>query len=46
MVGVVHNHLQATYMGLQNSLENDWAFLQLANQGLGYDFHPVKTSSQ
>ena len=33
---------QATYAGLQKSLQQEWIFMQWATQGLGEDFRPME----
>ena len=42
MAGVAHKHPQAAYVGLQKSLQQEWAFVQRATKGLGEDFQPVE----
>ena len=38
MAVVGRKHLQASYSGLQKSLQQKWVFVQCAAQGLGEDF--------
>ena len=40
--GVVRKHLQSAYAGLQNSLQQDWAFVQRVTQGIGDVFGTVE----
>ena len=41
MTGVAREHLQAAYMVLQKSLQQEWYFVQRTTQGLGLEFRPV-----
>ena len=43
-MGVACWHLQATYVGLKNHLQQEWASLQRSTQDLGEDFVPVDKS--
>ena len=36
-------HLQSAYAGLQNSLQQEWAFVQQVTPGVGDAFGPVET---
>ena len=42
LAGVAHKHPQSAYAGLQNSLQQEWAFLQRVAPGLGEAFSPVE----
>ena len=35
---VVRKHLQSTYAGLQNSLQQEWGFVQRVTPNIGYAF--------
>ena len=39
---VAFNHLQSDYSGLQNSLQQEWAFVQQVTPGIGDAFGPVE----
>ena len=38
---IYHKHLHAAYVGLKNSLQHEWGFIQYATQILSYNFRPV-----
>ena len=40
--GVSRKHPQSAYAGLQNSLEQEWAFVQRVTPGIGDAFGPVE----
>ena len=40
--GVARKHPQSAYVGLQKSLQHNWAFLQWITPGIGYAFGPVE----
>ena len=44
LAGVAHKHPQSSYSGLQNSLQQDWDFVQRVNPGVGEAFGPVEES--
>ena len=49
LAGVTCKHPQAAYAGLQKSLQQEWAFVQHATQGIGKEFqrnhfHPFVVS--
>ena len=42
LAGVACKHPQPTYVGLQNSLQQEWAFVQRVIPGIGDAFGPVE----
>ena len=44
LVGVAQKHSQSAYAGLQNSLQQEWAFVQRVTPGVGDSFGPVETA--
>ena len=42
LAGVAHKHPQSAYAGLQNSFQQDWAFVQRVTPGVGDTFGPVE----
>ena len=44
--GVAHRHLQTAYAGLQNSLQQEWAFVQHVTQDIGMAFQEVEDALQ
>ena len=40
--GVARKHPQSAYAGLQKSLQQEWAFVQHVNPGIGNAFGPVE----
>ena len=46
MFGMVCKHPQASYTGVQKFLQQEWALLQCATQGLGEDFWQVEKALQ
>ena len=46
LAGVSLMHPQSTYLGLQNSLQQEWAFVQRVTPGVGAAFGPVKDALQ
>ena len=42
VVGVARKHLQFAYTVLQNSLQQEWAFLQRVTPGISNAFRPVE----
>ena len=44
LAGVSRNQLQSTYEGLQKSLQQEWAFVQRVDPGVGDAFVPVETA--
>ena len=42
LAGVAHKHPQSAYAGLQNSLQQEWAFVQRVTPGVGHAFGPVE----
>ena len=42
LAGVSRNHPQSAYAGLQNSLQQEWAFVQQVTPGIGDAFGPVE----
>ena len=40
--GVAHWHLQTAYVGLQKSLQQEWAFVQHITPGIGMEFQAVE----
>ena len=41
LAGVAHKQPQSAYAGLQKSLQQEWAFVQRVNPGVGAAFGPV-----
>ena len=46
LAGVAHKHLQSVYVGLKNSLQQEWAFVQRLTPGVGGAFGPVEEALQ
>ena len=44
LAGVSLKHPQSSYSVLQNSLQQEWAFVEWVNLGIGNAFHPVETA--
>ena len=42
LTGVSRKHLQSAYTGLQKSLQQEWAFVQMVSPGIGDAFGPVE----
>ena len=42
LAGVAHKHPQSAYAGLQNYLQQEWAFVQSVTPGIGDAFGPVE----
>ena len=42
LAAVSHKHPQSAYVGLQKSLQQEWAFLQRVTPGVGEAFGPVE----
>ena len=42
LAGVALKHLKSAYAGLQNSLQQEWNFVQSMTPGVGAAFSPVK----
>ena len=42
LTGAVLKHPQSAYAGLQNSLQQEWAFVQRVTPGIGDTFGPVE----
>ena len=45
-MGEVRKHPQSAYSGLQNSLQQEWAFVQQVTPSIGDTFSPVDKSLQ
>ena len=44
LAGVAQKHPQSAYVGLQKSLQQEWAFMQRVNLGVSDSFGPVETA--
>ena len=42
LFGVVHIHLHIAYPGMQNSIQQEWDFIQHVTPGIGEDFLPFE----
>ena len=42
LAGVAHRYPQTTYVGMQNSLQKEWAFVQRVTPDIGTAFQSVK----
>ena len=46
LAGSARKHSQSAYAGMQNSLQQEWAFVQQATLGIGDAFVPVEKALQ
>ena len=46
LAGFSHNHPQSAYVGLQESLQQEWAFVQRVTKGVGDSFGPVEDAQK
>ena len=46
MAGVARKHLQTVYVGLHESLQQEWDFVQLVTPYIGTTFQPMKDALQ